>query len=123
MDPAQYLALRVPPSALGMSEGEHAGLVDALLDEAATLSESETAQRWWALGELYGLEAAFWRRHLSSGSGAEGSFAASEISARMNAALAERDAARAEFTRLTTPTPQPSKATRGSGSVGIVFEV
>ena len=123
MDPAQYLALRVPPSALGMSEGEHAGLVDALLDEAATLSESETARRWWALGELYGLEAAFWRRHLSSGSGAEGSFAASEISARMNAALAERDAARAEFTRLTTPTPQPSKATRGSGSVSIAFEV
>ncbi len=122
MDPAQYLALRVPPSALGMSEGEHAGLVDALLDEAATLSESETAQRWWVLGELHHLEAQFWRRQLSAGSGSEGSFSVTEISARMAAATADRDAARAEFTRLTTPTPQPSKATRGSGSVGIVFE-
>ncbi|KEF35475.1 hypothetical protein RDMS_01595 [Deinococcus sp. RL] len=122
MDPAQYLALRVPPSALGMSEGEHAGLVDALLDEAATLSESETAQRWWALGELHHLEYLRLRHELSAGSGAEGSFSRSEISARMAAAKDDRDTARAEFTRLTTPTPQPSKATRGSGSVGIVFE-
>jgi len=122
MDPAQYLALRIPPSALGMSEGEHAGLVDALLDEAATLSESETAQRWWALAFLFDLEAAYLSRQLSSGSGSEGSFQFSEVSARMGRAERDRDAARAEFTRLTTPTPQPSKATRGSGSVSIVFE-
>ncbi len=122
MDPAQYLALRVPPSALGMSEGEHAGLVDALLDEAATLSESETARRWWALGELHHLEYLRLRHELSAGSGAEGSFSRSEISARMAAAKDDRDTARAEFKALTEVPAPPQKATRSSGGVDIIFK-
>lgn len=122
MDAAQWLALRVPASALGMGESEHAGLLGALLADAATLSDSETAQRWWVLGELHHLEYLRLRHELSAGSGAEGSFSRAELSARMAAAKDDRDAARAEFTRLTTPTPQPSKATRGSGSVSITFE-
>lgn len=122
MDPLEYLALRVPASALGLSEAQHAALLDSLLDEAVSVTENAAAQRAWALGELYGLEAQFWRRQLNAGSGAEGSFSMAEIAARMAAAKEDRDAARAEFTRLTAPTPAPTGKGRGSGSVGIVFE-
>lgn len=123
MNSLDWLTLRVPPEALGKSADEHRALLTALLEEGAALSEGKNAQRMWALAELYGLEAQFISRQLSSGSGAEGSFSRAELSARLARATADRDAARAEFTRLTTPAPQPSKAARGSGSVSIAFEV
>ena len=122
MEAGAYLALRVPPAALGLEAEAYGELIQVLRAQATDLTPNDAAREAWVLGELYGMEAQFLRRQLSSGSGAEGSFAMSEISARMQAALADRDAARAEFTRLTTPTPQPQRATRGSGSVAITFE-
>ncbi|EYB69052.1 hypothetical protein DEIPH_ctg011orf0016 [Deinococcus phoenicis] len=121
MEPAEYLALRVPADALGLSAAQHAALLDSLLDEAVSVTENAAARRAWALGELYGLEAAFISRQLSGGSGAEGSFSYSDVSARLARVTADRDAARAEFARLTTP-DTPRGAVRGSGSVKIVVE-
>ena len=121
MNSLDWLTLRVPPEALGKSADEHRALLTALLEEGAALSEGKNA-RMWALAELYGLEAQFISRQLSSGSGAEGSFSRAELSARLARAIADRDAARAEFARLRRGRGQASKAARGSGSVPIVFE-
>ena len=121
MNSLDWLTLRVPPEALGKSADEHRALLTALLEEGAALSEGKNA-RMWALAELYGLEAQFISRQLSSGSGAEGSFSRAELSARLARATADRDAARAEFARLRRGRGQASKASRGSGSVPIVFE-
>ena len=122
MNSLDWLTLRVPPEALGKSADEHRALLTALLEEGAALSNVKNAQRMWALAELYGLEAQFISRQLSSGSGAEGSFSRAELSARLARATADRDAARAEFARLRRGRGQASKAARGSGSVPIVFE-
>ena len=121
MNSLDWLTLRVPPEALGKSADEHRALLTALLEEGAALSEGKNA-RMWALAELYGLEAQFISRQLSSGSGAEGSFSRAELSARLARATADRDAARAEFARLRRGRGQASKAARGSGSVPITFE-
>ena len=121
MNSLDWLTLRVPPEALGKSADEHRALLTALLEEGAALSEGKNA-RMWALAELYGLEAQFISRQLSSGSGAEGSFSRAELSARLARAIADRDAARAEFARLRRGRGQASKAARGSGSVPITFE-
>ena len=122
MNSLDWLTLRVPPEALGKSADEHRALLTALLEEGAALSNVKNAQRMWALAELYGLEAQFISRQLSSGSGAEGSFSRAELSARLARATADRNAARAEFARLTTPTRGLARLRRGSGSVPIVFE-
>ena len=122
MNSLDWLTLRVPPEALGKSADEHRALLTALLEEGAALSDVKNAQRMWALAELYGLEAQFISRQLSSGSGAEGSFSRTELSARLARATADRDAARAKFARMIAPSATPPNRGRGSGSVGIVFE-
>lgn len=126
MDPAQYLALRVPPSALGMGEGEHAATLTYALERAERAAEALPADKQeegteaHALAFLFGLEAAHWRRALS-GSGPDGTVTVTEVSERMKAALAEQEAQEARFAALT-PAPAPVRATRGGGSVRMVVD-
>lgn len=122
MNAYDLLALRIPPDALGMTAEVHQAVIEHALSVAESATSDPLAQYQHAAAFLFDLERQRWRRLYSSGSGAEGSFSLSEISARMEAAQADRDAALAEYARLTGATSQPTGLRRGSGSVGIVVD-
>lgn len=117
----ELLSLYAPAERLGMTEDGWSNAVANLLTLVPTTYTDQQAQLF-VLGEAYELEASRWRGELSGGSGADGSFSLSEISTRMSAAEARRDATRAQLT-ATLPAPAPSGRRRGSGSVPITFEV
>lgn len=122
MTPEQLARDALTPEALGLEPAAFDTLLARVLSAAAlAYPDSTAAQGQHALAYLYGMEAQHWRRQISSGSGAEGSYSLSEVSARMSAALSDRDAARAELARLT-PDPVTVKAGPRVG-VPIVFEV
>lgn len=122
MTPLEVITDALKPDALGLDSGAFDALVSRTLAAAAdAYPDSEPAQAQHALAYLFDLEAKHWRRQISSGSGAEGSYTLSEVSARMSAALSDRDAARAELARLT-PDPVTVKAGPRVG-VPITFEV
>lgn len=122
MTPLEVITDALKADALGLDSGAFDALVARTLAAAAdAYPDSTAAQAQHALAYLYDLEAKHWRRQISSGSGAEGSYSLSEVSARMSAALSDRDAARAELARLTA-TAAPV-VTVARVSVPIVFEV
>lgn len=120
MTPEQIIRDALNAEALGLSSGDFDALVSRTLTAAAEQTDKPDAQTYWALAYLHDLEAKFWRRQISSGSGDEGSFSMSEISARMAAAAADRDSAQAKFDALTGNV-KPARP-RGSGSVPMVVE-
>lgn len=128
MELDQLLSLRVPASALGLDPDTYAAVLDHALDRAELAvtglpadKQGEGAEAH-ALAALLRLELAHTRRQYSSGSGADGSFGYTELSARMAELKAEIGEQEARFAALT-PAPAPVRATRGSGSVGVVFDV
>lgn len=120
MQPREILTDALTPGALGLTPSAFDTLLTRVLSDAEGRTDDETAQTYYALAYLHDLEAKFWRRQITSGSGDEGSFSMSEISARMAAAAADRDDAQAKFDALTG-TAKP-KRPRGSGSVPMVVE-
>lgn len=114
------LSLRTPPAALGLTPEGWADAV-ALLIGTVPLTYSDEQAQWYVQAEMFDLEAGRWRQEISSGSGAEGSFSVSEISARMSAAEARRDEQRAAL-KASLPSTGTGRR-RGSGSIPAVVEV
>lgn len=114
------LNLRTPPAALGMTVDAWGDAVALLIGTVPTAYTDEQAQ-WYVQAELFDLEAGRWRTEFSSGSGAEGSFSVSEISARMSAAESRRDEQRAAL-KASLPSTVTGRR-RGSGSIPATFEV
>lgn len=114
------LNLRTPPAALGLTPEGWADAV-ALLIGTVPLTYSDEQAQWFVQAEMFDLEAARWRQEFSSGSGSEGSFSISEISARMSAAEARRDEQRAALKASLAPAGTGKR--RGSGNIEAVYKV
>lgn len=128
MELDQLLSLRVPASALGLDPDTYAAVLDHALDRAELAvtglpadKQGEGAEAH-ALAALLRLELAHTRRQYSGGTGPDGGFTYSELSARMAELKAEIGEQEARLKALSGPV-QPQQVTRGSGSVGVVFEV
>ncbi len=128
MELDQLLSLRVPASALGLDPDTYAAVLDHALDRAEQAVTGLPADKQGegteahALAALLRLELAHTRRQYSGGPGPDGGFTFSELSARMAELKAEIAEQEARFAALT-PAPAPQRTTRGSGSVGVIFEV
>ncbi len=127
----ELLALRVPAQALGLDAAAHAQVIAYAVTQAqaATAGVSDSEQREQAtqahaLATLLRLELEYTRRAYSSGTGPDGSFGYSELSARMAEIKAELARQEAAFLTIV-PAEQPAAPagpSRASGSVPINFD-
>ena len=127
----ELLALRVPASALGQSDTQYTLTLQYAVSEAQTaasgVSDSDKraqAEQAHALATLLRLELEYTRRAYSSGTGPDGSFGYSELSARMAEIKAELARQEAAFLAIVPPEPVVTTTgpVRASGSVPVTFE-